>query len=498
LPDISILLSAINFENNEFLDEYDITKSVLKFCELKDVLTNALSDNLPLLARDGGFIKKGFNPSLDELKEISENANSIVSSLQEKYKNESKAISLKIKHNNILGYYIEVPSKQADYLLKPENGFIHRQTLMNGIRFTTPELAELQSKIESADARLLALELEIFEELNAGIKLQSNELYDLCNRLASLDVFASLGELAREHNFCKPELNDTSNLVIEKGRHPVVEKFLRKELKDFIPNDCIMKELNKIDSKVWLLTGPNMAGKSTYLRANALIVFMAHCGFFVPAEKAIIGTVDKIFSRIGASDNLSKGQSTFMTEMIETAAILNQATNKSFVILDEIGRGTSTYDGVSIASAVLQYIHNVINCRTLFATHYHELTQLSNSLQNLSNHTMEVKEFNNDVIFMHTVQSGRADKSYGIWVAKLAGIPTIVINNAKKILEVLEKNNRNDFDLPLFNVSGENEEVDLDAIKAADLLEKLRSTDTDNLTPLDAMKILYDLKRETT
>ncbi len=493
LPKICLVLTEIDFEFNQFLSEYNMSDFCLSFNNLKDKLESALMDELPLLARDGGFIKTGYSSALDEYKNVAINANQYLENLQEKYKKESGSISLKIKNNNILGYYIEVPSKQADYLLDQKNGFIHRQTLINGVRFTTNELFELQTKIESANSKILGLELEIFEDLINDIKVHSKALYELCNKLASLDVFTSLSVNARQNNFCKPEINESNELIIENGRHLVVEHFLKKELKDFIPNDCVMKDMDKINSRIWLLTGPNMAGKSTYLRANALIVFMAHVGLFVPASHAVIGIVDKIFSRIGASDNLSKGQSTFMNEMIETAAILNQATPKSFVILDEIGRGTSTYDGLAIASAVLQYIHNVNNCRTLFATHYHELTSLTNSLANLSNHTMEIKEYNHEVIFMHKIKEGRADKSYGIWVAKLAGIPSIVINNAKAICEKLEKN-KDEADLPLFNNIEENSKEEIRI--PSEVEEKLQSIDLDTLTPMAAMQFLYELKKK--
>ncbi|MBN2675917.1 MAG: DNA mismatch repair protein MutS, partial [Alphaproteobacteria bacterium] len=391
--------------------------------------------------------------------------------------------------NGVLGYYIEVSPKNSDYFIKPENGFIHRQTLASAVRFTTAQLSETESKLKGAEDKALAIEIEIFDSLCETIKKHQKTLSELAQTLAEMDVFSGFANLASEKKCVRPVLTEGLDFDIQGGRHLVVESFLRKEgAQSFIPNNC---RLEKTDTtgRLWLITGPNMAGKSTFLRQNALIVFLAHIGCFVPADSATIGWVDKIFSRVGASDNLAKGQSTFMTEMVETASILNQATPRSLVILDEIGRGTATFDGLSIAWAVVEHLHNINQSRGLFATHYHELTTLANDLDHLSCHTSTIREWEGEIVFLHEIKDGTADKSYGIHVAKLAGIPKSVLSRAKHVLEGLENQDRThplDFQHDLFTQA----EV---AESKPSLLDTINP---DTLSPKEALDLIYKLKAE--
>jgi DNA mismatch repair protein MutS len=450
---------------------------------LRDLLTRALQDELPHLARDGNFIRQGFHEGLDAARLLRDNSQQLIQNLQEKYVDETGIPTLKIRHNGVIGYHIDVT---PSYAQKIPTHFIHRQTLASSLRYTTPELNELANAIEHAAAEAFAQELAIFQDLLQAIQEERETLNTLCHALAQLDVLSALSHLAEERKYCRPVLHTSTHIMIEQGRHPVVETFLAPHA--FVSNNCLMGE----NVRISLLTGPNMAGKSTYLRQNALIIIMAQMGSFVPANKAHIGLVDKIFSRVGASDDLASGRSTFMVEMVETAAILHQATEKSFVILDEIGRGTATYDGLALAFSVTEYLYTHVKCRTLFATHYHELTQLTKDFKKLQCLTMRIQEWEGKVIFLHQVTDGQADKSYGIHVAELAGLPRVVIERAYDILEMFEKKsltNTPQLQLPM-------------ARKQAPTLSPLeaymRDLDVDTLSPKDALDVLYELKSKLT
>ena len=382
------------------------------------------------------MIKSGFDLSLDNMRNLSNGAMGTIAELQAKYINATNINTLKIKYNNILGYFIEVPSSRADVLMAPESGFIHRQTMAGNMRFTTSELIELDNDIRSASEKATAIESEIITTLINKIQEVSSDLMNTADLIADIDVWLSLAECADLYSWVRPNITQNNDFNIVGGRHPVIEYVLRQSGNNFVKNDC---DLN--DKSIALLTGPNMAGKSTYLRQNAILVVLAHLGSFVPASSATIGICDQLFSRVGASDNLAAGQSTFMVEMVETANILNRATQKSFIIFDEIGRGTSTFDGMAIAQAVLEYL-NSLKPRTLFATHYHELTRLvdDENLDNVCCLTIDVREHNNEIVFLHKIISGVANRSYGIAVAKMAGMPDQVVKRAEQVLEHLENN----------------------------------------------------------
>jgi len=472
---------------------------------LLDRLNRALASELPFLARDGGFIAEGYSPQLDEQRALRKDSKKIMATMQAEYASRTGVSTLKITHNNVLGYFIEVTAKHADKLmvhgndndnLASDNPFVHRQTLANVVRFTTPELSTLESKIAKASDVALAIELDIFKQLVANISDFAEGILVKANALAELDVACGLSILAIAENYTRPKLTDGYDFNIQNGRHAVVERALKKDNKSFAPNHSLLEE----NDQLCLLTGPNMAGKSTYLRQNALITIMAQSGCYVPADTAIIGVVDKVFSRVGASDDLARGRSTFMVEMVETAAILNQATKKSLVILDEIGRGTATFDGLSIAWSTLEYLHDEIKCRGLFATHYHELTRLTTTLDRLSPHAMAVKEWKGDIIFLHEVVKGAADQSYGVHVAKLAGIPAPVIARSKQVLELLQQSETSGAlakladDLPLFSAvikDTKNEQV---VVANNKLRDELKTIDPDALTPREALDALYKLK----
>ena len=397
---------------------------------LADELKAALADALPALFRDGGIIREGFDAGLDRMKNLAHGARETIAKLQSEYAAATGINTLKIKYNNILGYHIEVPSARADGLMAPDSGFIHRQTMTGNMRFTTARLAELDNEVRGAAEKANGMESEIVSRLIEKLRDVSDDLLKTADLLSDADVWNALATAAAECGWKRPMMTSGQEFDIRGGRHPVIESVLKKSGNQFVRNDC---ELN--EKKCALLTGPNMAGKSTYLRQNALIVVLAHLGSFVPADSATIGIVDQLFSRVGASDNLAAGQSTFMVEMQETANILKRATARSFIIFDEIGRGTATYDGMAIAQAVLEYM-NALRPRTLFATHYHELTGLQlNSVRNLN---VQVKEYNNEIIFMHKIAEGAAESSYGIHVAKMAGMPASVVASAEKILTDLE------------------------------------------------------------
>lgn len=402
-------------------------------------LNSALSDELPTFFRDGNVIRSGFDVSLDHMRGLAHGAKETIAGMQAEYATSTGIHNLKIKYNNILGYFIEVPSTKADILMKPEAGFIHRQTLAGNMRFTTARLIDLDNDVRSAAEKSAAIESEIVSSFIEKIRQVSDDLLSSAELLADLDVWYSLAVVADKYSWVRPDITDEVTFDIIGGRHPVIDFVLRSRGDNFVKNDC-----NLNIKSVALLTGPNMAGKSTYLRQNALLVVLAHLGSFVPAVNATIGICDQLFSRVGASDNLAAGQSTFMVEMSETANILRRATRASFIIFDEIGRGTSTYDGMAIAQAVLEYL-NQLQPRTLFATHYHELTALvgcnPGQLENVSCLTIDVREHNNEIIFMHKIVPGVANRSYGIQVAKMAGMPASVVARAEEVLIGLEAHN---------------------------------------------------------
>jgi DNA mismatch repair protein MutS len=456
---------------------------------LVDLLARALATDPPLLARDGGFVASGFRADLDEHRGLRDESRRLVAALQARYADETGVAGLKIRHNNVLGYFIEVAPRHAERL---GQGFVHRQTMANAMRFSTPELADLETRIMQAGERALALELEIFAELTATVLADTQRIAAAAAGLALIDAAAALAELAVERRWSRPKVDRGLAFTIKGGRHPVVEAALEAASGGgFVPNDCDLGE----GRRLWLLTGPNMAGKSTFLRQNALIAILAQAGSFVPAESAHIGVVDRLFSRVGAADDLARGRSTFMVEMIETAAILNQAGPRALVILDEIGRGTATFDGLSIAWATVEHLHDVNRCRALFATHYHELTALADRLDGLANHAMRVKEWKGDVVFLHEVGPGAADRSYGIQVARLAGLPPAVLARADEVLQRLEQGraggagSRLAEDLPLFQAARRAEPPpSISPVEAA-----LREVRPDDLTPRGALDLIYRL-----
>lgn len=468
------------FEGQDIPETLKLTlKRLGNYDELTEHLSQALKDELPHLARDGNFIRQGYNIQLDEFRSLRDDSKGALEALQQKYISETGVSSLKIKHNNIVGYHVEVTSLHKDKL---GPGFIHRQTMANAMRFSTAELAELEKKIIGALEQALALEIKIFGELIDDVLKHVSQISETAHALAALDVAASHAYLAKEKNYIRPQIDESLAFHIEGGRHPVVEALL-PEGTTFTPNECQV-------SGLWLLTGPNMAGKSTFLRQNALIALMAHMGMFVPASKAHIGLIDRIFSRVGASDDLARGRSTFMVEMTETAIILNQATPRSFVILDEIGRGTATFDGLSLAWAVVEHLVHVNKSRSLFATHYHELTTLEKSQDNVTCYTVKIREWEDQIVFLHEVVKGTADKSYGIHVGKLAGLPPSVVKRANDILATLEdtkpKPHLNKNPLPLFT----------EAYKVPSPLEKeVQALNPDECSPKEALEALYSLKK---
>ncbi len=460
-------------------------------------LSAALAIELPAFKRDGGIVREGYNASLDETRGLRDESRRVVAALQARYSEETGIRALKIRHNNVLGYFVEVTAQHGDKLLAaPLNAtFIHRQTLAGQVRFTTTELGALEAKIASAADRALGLELDIFERLAAGVIAESVPIKECAEALGSLDVASALAHLAAERDYARPQVDDSHDFVIAGGRHPVVEQALARDGTPFVANDCDLSPPKDVESgRIWLITGPNMAGKSTFLRQNALIAILAQMGSFVPAKQAQIGVVDRLFSRVGAADDLARGRSTFMVEMVETAAILNQAGARSLVILDEIGRGTATFDGLSIAWATVEHLHDVNKCRALFATHFHELTALSARLDRLHNATVRVKEWQGDVVFLHEVIPGAADHSYGIQVAKLAGLPASVIERARLVLAKLEQEDRaapKGFeDLPLFAAPYKpSQQPHQDALALV-----VAALNPDEISPREAMEALYMLK----
>jgi DNA mismatch repair protein MutS len=422
----------------------------------------------------------------------------VIAGLQAGYAAEAGIRNLKVKHNNVLGYFIEASAKEAERLLAPPFNarFIHRQTMAGAIRFSTAELAELEAKIAGAAERALAIELAVFEALAREVAAAADAIRAVAEALAALDVAASLAVLAEAEDYCRPEVDASLSFAVEGGRHPVVEQALRASGEPFVANDCDLSAAGGEAGAIWLVTGPNMAGKSTFLRQNALIAVLAQMGCYVPAKRARIGVVDRLFSRVGAADDLARGRSPFMVEMVETAAILNQAGPRSLVILDEIGRGTATFDGLSIAWAAIEHLHEANRSRALFATHYHELTALAERLPRLRNVTVRVKEWKGEVIFLHEIAPGAADRSYGIQVARLAGLPPAVIARAKEVLRQIEDTDRKSpvaaliDDLPLFAVARRPAE----AATADPLGALLDAISPDELSPREALEALYKLK----
>ena len=462
---------------------------------LVDLFQRALVPAPPTERGQGGFIAEGYDHALDELRRASGNARRAIAALEAKYRDETGLPALKIRHNGVLGYFIEVPAKHADRLMAPDSGFTHRQTMAGAVRFNALALHEEATRIAEAGGHALAAEESHFEELVAVAVADARAIAGTAAALARLDVACGLAERAAEGGWARPRVVDDPCLEVIAGRHPVVEAALAQGgTGRFVANDCRLSERDRL----WLVGGPNMGGKSTFLRQNALIVLLAQAGGFVPAQSATIGLVDRLFSRVGAADNLARGRSTFMVEMVETAAILAQATTRSFVILDEVGRGTSTYDGLALAWAVAEAVHGTNRCRCLFATHYHELSRLAESCEALSLHHVRAREWKGDLVLLHEVTDGPANRSYGLAVAKLAGVPAPVVARARAVLDRLEKGRAQTGglaaglgDLPLFAAAMEAEEEACDTLR-----DRLRSLDIDALSPREALDLLYELRRE--
>jgi DNA mismatch repair protein MutS len=495
---------------------------------LANLLATALVEAPPVLRRDGGFVREGYRPELDENRRLRDESRKVIADLQARYQAATGIKSLKVRHNNVLGYFIEVTAANAKALQTPplSERFQHRQTMASAMRFTTPELSEAEGRISAAATRALAIEDEIFAELAGRVLREDSGVSAVAAALAQLDHTQGLAELAVAERYVRPALDTSLTFEITGGRHPVVEQALKRDRQSsFIENDCVLGAVRKqaapaetshpyqqqenaassfqesSDARIWLVTGPNMAGKSTYLRQNAMIAIMAQMGSFVPAKAAHIGVVDRLFSRVGAADDLARGRSTFMVEMVETAGILNQAGERSLVILDEIGRGTATFDGLSIAWATVEYLHDVSKCRALFATHYHELTALAQRLSGVANRTMQVKEWRDEIVFLHKVVPGAADRSYGIQVARLAGLPSAVIGRASEVLKLLEEADRKTApeklieELPLFAAARPKSHVAKESPSPVE--QALTSLDPDAMSPREALDALYKLKTLT-
>ena len=478
---------------------YDLIEGIAAASRLSDQLAHLLVAEPPFLARDGGFIRAGAHAPLDEVRSLRDESRRVIASLEARYREETNVASLKIKHNGVLGYFIETTPVHADKLQTEAHRqtFRHRQTIGSAVRFSTDELATLANRISQAGDQALAIERELFDAMLAEALGAQAALAAIAGALARLDVSTALAELAVERRHVRPKVDTSLGFEIKRGRHPVVEAALEAaHAGSFVPNDCDLSPAGP--GRLWLVTGPNMAGKSTFLRQNALIAILAQMGAFVPAESAHIGVVDKLFSRVGAADDLARGRSTFMVEMVETAVILNQATEKSLVILDEIGRGTATFDGLAIAWAAAEHLHETNRSRALFATHYHEMTALAERLAALACVTMRVSEWNDTIVFLHEVTPGAADRSYGIHVAKLAGLPAAVIARAEAVLKALEEGREGHKplaridDLPLFQSAAP--AGNRSAPRPSAIEEALREVSPDSLTPKQALELLYALK----
>ncbi len=487
---LSVMLGALE-DRPALLDE--LLPALRGHAALVDLYTQSLVAAPPTERSAGGFIADGYDAALDELRNIAGHSRRAIAALEAKYRNETGVAALKIRHNGVLGYFIEVPAKHADRLMAADSGFAHRQTMAGAVRFNALALHEEASRIAEAGGRALAAEEAHFEELVEAAIARRHAIAQTAAALARIDVAASQAERAAEGNWCRPIITDEPVLAIEGGRHPVVEAALAAKTERFIANDCGLSPSDRL----WLIGGPNMGGKSTFLRQNALIVLLAQAGGFVPAEAATIGLVDRLFSRVGASDNLARGRSTFMVEMVETAAILAQATPRSFVILDEVGRGTSTYDGLALAWAVVEAVHGVNRCRCLFATHYHELARLAESCEALSLHHVRAREWQGELVLLHELARGPAESSFGLAVARLAGVPPSVVARAKSVLQRLEKGRAETGglaaglgDLPLFAAALQAPPPQRDALR-----DRLQALDADRLSPREALELMYELKR---
>lgn len=461
---------------------------------LVDELTRALVAAPPTETANGGYIAEGYDAALDELRRLGSDGRRAIAQLEARYRDQTGIASLKIKHNAVLGYHVEVSAKHGDALMREGSGFTHRQTLAGVVRFNSVDLHEQAARVAQAGAHALAAEAAHLESLIEMTLGRKDAITSAAQALARLDVAAALAERAAEGDWARPAFVEDQRLEIIAGRHPVVEEALRREGQPFVANDCALAA----DDRLWLVTGPNMGGKSTFLRQNALIVLLAQAGSFVPARSAALSLVDRLFSRVGASDNLARGRSTFMVEMVETAAILAQATERSFIILDEVGRGTSTYDGLALAWAVVEAVHEVNRCRCLFATHYHELTRLAETLPALSLHNVRAREWKGELVLLHEVADGPADRSYGIAVARLAGVPPPVLARAKDVLARLEAGKAKTGgiaagldDLPLFAATTAQEVAET----PDPLRDALGAVDADALSPREALDLVYRLKK---
>lgn len=519
--DIERLASRIDSGSANARDLLSLKHSLEKFPELKDTLNQyddetlrtlsgkidtlsgiklllekAIAEDPPAGLRDGGLIRKGFNQEIDELKEISRSGKDFIASLQAKERKRTGISSLKVGYNKVFGYYIEVTKSN---LSQVPDEYIRKQTLVNGERFITPELKEYESKILGAEERVKNLEYDVFAGVRDDISKETVKLQDAASAVAEVDSLRSLAYVAKKYKYECPRVDDSNIIQLTESRHPVIERLMPGE--KFIPNDVLIDSEN---NKITIITGPNMAGKSTYMRQIALVILLAQIGSFVPARDSRIGIVDRIFTRIGASDILTKGQSTFMVEMIETANILNSATTRSLILLDEIGRGTSTFDGISIAWAVVEYIAKQVKARTLFATHYHELTELSLTLEGIRNLNVAVKEWGDEIIFLRRIEEGAADKSYGIQVARLAGLPDGTIKRAKEILSNLEKAELNELGVPKLAYTTESQpaktqrpgQLDLFTTQADPVLKELLGLDIMSMTPIEALNKLFEMKKK--
>lgn len=469
--------------------------------DLVGLLDAALVAEPPLLARDGGFIASGYDGELDETRALRDEGRGVIARMQGEFVALTGISSLKIKHNNVLGYFIEVTTTHEDKMRSMPETFIHRQTTAGQVRFTTLALSELETRILNAGNHALEIERRLFDRLRGAVLERAGAVGAAARALAEVDVTAALADLAAAEGWVEPVVDESRAFEVQGGRHPVVERALRRQgAGPFVANDCALT--GGETPAIWLLTGPNMAGKSTFLRQNALIALLAQAGCFVPARTARVGLVSQLFSRVGASDDLARGRSTFMVEMVETAAILNQADDRALVILDEIGRGTATYDGLSIAWAVLEHLHGVNRCRALFATHYHEMTALAGKLDGVENATVAVKEWEGEVIFLHEVRKGAADRSYGVQVARLAGLPAAVIERARVVLEALESGERQGGarpsalvdDLPLFRAAPVAPPAPVKVAKASEVEVRLKGLHPDEMSPREALAALYELK----
>ena len=477
-------------------------QALLGHDDLVALLEDALVAEPPLLVRDGGFVAPGHDPDLDEARRLRDEGRGVIAAMQAEFIADTGIQSLKIKHNNVLGYFIETTATHAERMLSPplSERYIHRQTTAGQVRFTTVELSEMETRILNAGNHALEIEKRHFDTLRRMVLDCAGPIGAAARALAEVDLTAAWADIAVAEDWCEPQVDDSRAFMVVGGRHPVVERALRRQGgAAFVANDCALTDANT--PAIWLLTGPNMAGKSTFLRQNALIALLAQAGSFVPAASARIGLVSQLFSRVGAADDLARGRSTFMVEMVETAAILNQADDRALVILDEIGRGTATYDGLSIAWATLEHLHGANRCRALFATHYHEMTALAGALAGVENATVTVKEWDGEVIFLHEVRKGAADRSYGVQVARLAGLPQGVVDRAKVVLEALESGERQGGarpkalidDLPLFSLAPA-PAAPRAAPKTSAVEARLKNVHPDELTPMQALQLVYELR----